>query len=420
VNASRGTADALYRRRSGRGIIDPEVRGLPATFWWLWTGMLVNRLGGFVYAFLALYLTAHRGFSPGQAGLVVALYGLGQTLAAPIGGVLADRIGRRATILLGTLGGATAMLQLGFATGTLHIVLSVALLGLVGDLYRPAVQASIADLVPPADRTRAFGYLYWAINLGWAFAATVAGIVAGWSFLGLFVGDAVTTLTFGAIIFLRVPDTRPDLATVARSGIGRDFLAPFRDRRLTGFLGTQFLVVLVFMQSPVALSLDMRAHGLSARTFGFLVALNGALIVVFQPLGMRILGRAHAPNRALALALAAVLTGIGFGVNGLAGGWPVYAVSVALWSAGEIVFSGVVPAVIAELSPPSLLGGYQGANNLSWGVATCAGPILGGAVLGHLGARALWGGCAATGLVAAALHLGRGPRAVRAAPDIPS
>jgi MFS family permease len=391
------------------------VLGFPATFWWLWIGMLVNRLGGFVYAFLALYLTARRGFSPGQAGLVVALYGLGQTLAAPIGGVLADRIGRRATILLGTLGGATAMLQLGFATHALHIILSVALLGLVGELYRPAVQASIADLVPPADRTRAFGYLYWGINLGWAFAASVAGLVAGWSFLGLFVGDAVTTLIFGAIIFLRVPETRPQQATVARGGIGRDFLAPFRDGRLTGFLGIQLLVVLVFLQAPVALSLDMRAHGLSTRTFGLLVALNGVLIVVFQPLGMRILGQGRSPSRALALA--AVLTGVGFGVNGLAGGWPVYALSVVLWSAGEIVFSGVVPGVIAELSPPSLRGGYQGANNLSWGVATCAAPILGGAVLGHLGPRVLWGGCAVTGLVAAALHLGRGQQAVRAAPE---
>jgi hypothetical protein len=37
--------------------------GLPPAFWYPWTGTLVNRLGAFVLPFLAIYLTASRGFS---------------------------------------------------------------------------------------------------------------------------------------------------------------------------------------------------------------------------------------------------------------------------------------------------------------------------------------------------------------------
>ena len=33
-----------------------DVRGLPRTYWILWTGALINRLGGFVMPLLALYL----------------------------------------------------------------------------------------------------------------------------------------------------------------------------------------------------------------------------------------------------------------------------------------------------------------------------------------------------------------------------
>ena len=46
------------------------VGGLPTAFWWLWLSTLVNRLGGFVVTFLALYLTLDRHFSPAFAGLV--------------------------------------------------------------------------------------------------------------------------------------------------------------------------------------------------------------------------------------------------------------------------------------------------------------------------------------------------------------
>ena len=33
------------------------------TFWYLWSGTLINRLGSFVLIFLAIYLTRERGFS---------------------------------------------------------------------------------------------------------------------------------------------------------------------------------------------------------------------------------------------------------------------------------------------------------------------------------------------------------------------
>ena len=34
--------------------------GLPGTFWWLWLGTLVNRIGIFVSPFLTLFLTGQR------------------------------------------------------------------------------------------------------------------------------------------------------------------------------------------------------------------------------------------------------------------------------------------------------------------------------------------------------------------------
>jgi predicted MFS family arabinose efflux permease len=80
--------------RLGRAVRD-TAGGLPGQFWALWAATLINRAGGFVIIFLALYLTAERGFSPSAAGLVVGLYGAGGAIGVTIGGYLTDRWGRR-------------------------------------------------------------------------------------------------------------------------------------------------------------------------------------------------------------------------------------------------------------------------------------------------------------------------------------
>ena len=36
------------------------IGGLPRLYWYLWTGMLINRVGGFVALVLSLYLTSDR------------------------------------------------------------------------------------------------------------------------------------------------------------------------------------------------------------------------------------------------------------------------------------------------------------------------------------------------------------------------
>ncbi len=107
------------------------LRELSPTYWTLWVGTLVNRIGGFVVPFLALYLTRERGLGTAEAGLVVSLYGAGSIASGPVGGVLADRVGRRPTMLLGLGGGSAAMLALGLAHSLPAIAAATLVLGFV-------------------------------------------------------------------------------------------------------------------------------------------------------------------------------------------------------------------------------------------------------------------------------------------------
>ena len=143
------------RRTRLPGFVHTRVGGLPRAFWALWAGSFVNRLGTMVEPFLAFYLTGARGFSLAETGAVLALFGLGSVLSQTLGGVLADRVGRRATLTGGMLATAAAMLALGYATATPVVIAVVFVLGVTIDMYRPAAQALVADLVGPADRARA-------------------------------------------------------------------------------------------------------------------------------------------------------------------------------------------------------------------------------------------------------------------------
>jgi MFS family permease len=373
--------------------------GLPATYWLLWTGTLVNRLGTFVVPFLAIYLTRERGFSVEQAGFVAALHGAGVVVSGPMGGALADRFGRRTALALGLWLGSVAMVFLGFSRDIMWIRVAAFTLGVLGDLYRPAVFAAVSDVVRPEDRTRAFGLLYWVVNVGFAISLPLAGLIAKGGFLILFLADALTTFIYGCIVWLKLPETHQHRGS-ARSVLPS--LVPFRDKTFLSFWLPNFMVAFIFFQMNVALALDLGARGMSTAQFGMVVSVNGVLIVLLQPFTGRVISRWR---RSTVLACAAALTGLGFGLHTVSFTVPLAMAAVAVWTVGEILGAAVSPSVVADLAPPELRGSYQGAFHMSWGLASCVAPAVGAWVLSRHGGAVLWGGCLLLGLIAAAWSL---------------
>ncbi|MFY1689626.1 MDR family MFS transporter [Plantactinospora sp. WMMB782] len=400
--------------RTVRNWFQDTTGGLPRTFWYLWAGTLINRLGSFVIVFLAIYLTIERGFSEFQAGLVLGLWGAGGAVGTLAGGILADRWGRRPTLLTAHLGAAAMMLALGLARDLWLVALGALLLGMFAEAARPAFGAMMVDVVPERDRLRAFTLNYWAINLGFACAAILAGLAAEASYLLLFVVDAATTVTTAMVIFLKVAETRQvrvdraGLPAPHRGGLG----SALRDRVFVGFVLLNILVALVFMQHISMLPVAMGQDGLSPSTYGSVIAVNGVLIVAGQLFVPRLIrGR----NRSRVLALAALVTGVGFGLTAFADAAWFYVLTVLIWTLGEMLNSPSNSTLIAELSPAALRGRYQGLFSLSWSVAAFVAPVAGGFVRERFGNSALWLGCAALGGVVAVAHLLSGPARERRA-----
>ncbi|WP_206739296.1 MFS transporter [Streptomyces sp. L2] len=379
-----------------RGAARETVSGLPRAFWWLWTSTLVNRLGAFVATFMALYLTLDRGYSASYAGLVASLHGLGGVVSSLGGGVMADRLGRRPTLLIAQTCTAVFVALLGFVHDPVSIAGVTFLVGLASNASRPAVQAMMADIVRPEDRVRAFSLNYWAINLGFAVSSMAAGFIAEFSYRAGFLIEAGMTLACAIVVFAKLPESRPAPSAKGKSediGLG----TVLRDRRYMAVVGLSFLVALVFQQGSVGLPVAMGRAGFSPADYGLAIAVNGILIVALQIPVTRFIE--HRDPRTL-LAVSSVLAGYGFGLTACAGSVGVFALTVCVWTLAEIVNAPTQTGFVVRLSPVHGRGRYQGMYTLSWSAAALIAPLMSGAVIDHLGADWLWGLCAAVGTVA--------------------
>lgn len=387
------------------GWLDRVAGGLPRTFWYLFAGTLINRTGSFVTLYLAIYLTLDRGESVSFAGLVVGLSGAGGTVGVLIGGQLADQWGRRATLLLANVCSAVLLVTLGFTDQHWAIAIEAAALGLFQTMPRPAYSAMMVDIVPDADRLRTFSLNYWAINLGFSLSALLAGLVAELDYLLLFLLDASTTLVAALIIFFLVPETRPAAGRRPHTGkMTRP--GPATDMAYVSFVGLTFLTALVYTQSASTLPLAMGDDGLSARTYGMVIALNGVLIVVGQLFVPKLVGRRDSSH---VLAVAALIIGVGFGLTAFAHTALMYALTVLIWTAGEMLQSPSSSTLIAKLSPADMRGRYQGLFSLAFSAAAFIAPIMGGFALQHLGARTVWLGCLGISVLTAVGNLVAAP-----------
>jgi MFS family permease len=395
------------------------VGGLPRTFWMLFSAMLVNRVGAFGLLLLPTYLTAARGTTLAVAGLVTGAYGAGGAGGTLLGGVLADRWGRKATYLAGTSAAAVLMVGLGLARPIWLIAVLAAATGLAHSLPGPATVAAVVDVLPEADRSRAFNLQFWAFNMGGAVAAALAGVIAEFSFLALFLIDATMTAVTAVLVWRLVPETLRREPTAdagprrlfpinrARAPHAADGPASgglgvvLRDRVFLTFVGLTFILALLTMQGQSILQLAMEGDGLRPSAYGMVVSLGGAMIVVGQLFVPRLIG---ARRHAVVLAAAFVLLAAGYGAVFLADRLWIYLAAASVWTVGQMLAAPPNASIIAELAPTALRGRYQGVFFLVFPAAGFVAPSLGGWSLQHLDAWH-WLVCGALGLAGAAGHL---------------
>jgi MFS family permease len=350
----------------------------------LLAGVFVNRLAGFLLIFLVLFLT-DRGFSPGQAGLALGVYGAGGVLGTFVGGWLSDRMTARATTLVSMVGTALLLVSILYLESYPLILLAVVLLSIVGVLYRPAAQSMITELVPQSQLVMVTAMYRLCLNLGTTAAPLIGVALVSISYDLLFWAEAMAALVYGLIALRYLPKREPATeasqaaaATEPRGG----YLAVFSDVRYVFYLAAVLLVMLVYIQYTAALPLAIEEAGQSLWWYGAVVALNAAVVVLLEvPLTKYVQSW---PIRLVAL--------VGFG--SIAVGYTVYAFGITpallvlgtlIWTANELIGGPTTFAWPGLVAPAHLRGRYYGAMQSAIGLGMTVGPVAGVALWDALG-----------------------------------
>jgi len=208
--------------------------------------------------------------------------------------------------------------------------------------------------------------------------------------------DGATSLLAGAVLVASA------LRVGREDGLPKTLL-PWRahaDRRFLFFLAAIFPVLVVFFQHVSSMPLFLvHELGISTAAFGFLFSINTLLIVLLE---VPLIGRTSHWSHRKTLILGALLSGAGFGAMAFATGIVFVALTVVIWTFGEMLFFPGSAACSTELAPPDRQGEYGGLYLATFSVAFAVGPG-GHAVLGRFGGRVLWGSTFLLGLLSAAM-----------------
>lgn len=375
----------------------------PKTFWTLTMVTFIDHLGRFLlFPFFALYITKKFGVGMTEVGILFALFSISAFIGSFIGGALTDRIGRRSMIIFSLLTSAFSTLAMGFVESLQAFYMIAIISGIFTDTGGPAYNAIVGDLLPEEKRATGFGILRVAFNVSAAIGPAVGGLLASRSYLALFITDAIISTITAIIVYLTIPETKPELKPgVEQESISQSFkgyLRVFRDGAFVLFMLASTLAWMTYMNMNTTLGVYLRdAQGITETGYGALISMNAIMVVFFQFWITRRLERYPAM---LMMAAGTLLFSFGFVMYGVFNNYTWFMVAMAIITVGEMITVPIANAEVINFAPEDMRGRYGAVYGLAWMLPFMIGPYLAGLLMDNYNPDWLWFACGIVGGIA--------------------
>jgi len=365
----------------------------PNPFKVLTLATFIDTLGRFLlFPFFAIYITEHFNVGLIQVGLLFSIFSAGNIFGGVIGGALADKYGRRKIILFGLIVSGISSISMGLVNDLYVFYILASVLGLLGNFGGPARQAMVSDLLPKEKRAEGFGILRVALNVSAVIGPILGGLLATRSYMFLFIADAVSSIITGIIVYLVIPETKPQRQdnkpeeTVFKTIIG--YKEVLKDSLFVLFLAISAITVIVYMQLNSTLSVFLwEVHSFPVQTFGWLLSMNAAMVVFLQFWITKKLSK-YAPMKMMALGTLFYM--IGFGMYGFVSEPYMFFVAMAILTIGEMITIPISQSAAALFAPEDKRGRYMAVFGLHWAIPNLFAVILAGLVSVILGPNWVW------------------------------
>jgi MFS family permease len=364
--------------------------GINRRMWLLAVVMLINRSGTMVLPFMTLYCK-HIGYTTGQAGIVVAVYGIGSLVGAFLGGKITDRFGFYYTQFFALFGGGVLFIVLGLMNTYLSICVCTFFLSMVNESFRPANATAIAHYSNPENRTQAFSIVRLAINLGWGVGGALGGLLASVNYHLLFWVDGFTNISAAFLLLWLLP--KVSLAKQKNITVKTTVKAKpaWADKTFMLFIGLQILFSICFFQLFTTVPLYFK-EGLHINEFwiGILMAMSGIIIALFE---MVIVFKLEGTKPYLRLmAYGTVIMAVSFFILNISfiNGFVIATVSMLLITVAEMVSMPFMNSFYISRSTEGNRGQYAGYYTMAWSAAQVIGSATGTQIAYATGFNNLW------------------------------
>ena len=376
--------------------------GLSPATWWLSLVMLINRSGTMVVPFMTLYLTQALHYKIAQAGMIMAIFGLGAICGGVLGGKLTDRFGFYNIQLSALTCGGIMFLVLGQMKSFESIAICTFVLAVLNDAFRPANATAIAQYSKTENRTRSYSLNRLAINLGWAVGGALGGIIASKNFHSLFWIDGLTNI--GSAILLRVmlsPSRNSQTPAKKEASERVKTNSAYKDKMYLWFIAMTILFGCTFFQlfavQPVFFKEQLK---LTTFFIGEIMALNGLLIALFEMTLVFTLEKKQKNVRYICVGSALVaLSFVVFNIFPGAAGLAVF--STLILTLGEMLAMPFMNSFWISRTNNNNRGQYAGLYTAAWSIAQVLGPYAGTQAVQHYSFRTLWWLVGVSGVVTA-------------------
>ena len=373
--------------------IKNSYKEYPNPFKVLVLATFIDRFGSFLlFPFFSVYLIDHFNVTIIEVGFLFAIFAGGSIIGSTIGGALTDKYGRRSMLILGLISSGIGSILMGLVDDLFLFFLIAAVLGVLGDLGGPARQAMVVDLLQEDKRADGFGLMRVAVNLSATIGPILGGFLVEQSYLLVFILDAVSSLITAVIVFVVIPETKPEKLddkpeeSVIKTLIG--YKEVLKDKIYILFLAVSGITVLVYMQMNSTLSVflwDVYAFPLG--WFGVLLSMNALMVVLFQFWITKRISK-YAPMKMMAFGT--LLYMIGFGMYGFISEPYLFFIAMAILTVGEMIVIPVSQATVARFAPEDKRGRYMAVYGFHWSIPILFGVSAASLIYVNLGPNWVW------------------------------
>lgn len=360
-----------------------DLKRFPRVFKVLVASALIENMAfGLIIPFLAIYITKDLQLEDWKAGVVLAGYMVSGVPSMIVGGMLADKIGRR-PVLLASLGlMSITILMYFFAYDFVTLLILVMADSFVGSMYMPAANAMIADVIKPLDRPRAYSALRVAWNVGVVFGPVMGLVlVAIYPIKVLFVFGALILAVAFFLNLAYIRETRPEKLESVRITF-RSVLSVSRDKAFLLLCALSAMFWFFFAQWISVLPVyATESLGISPSEWALTFALSAVMIVSLQ---LWVTSHVVRFRRSLVLALGQIIAALGFALIFLATDIYTLAGCIVVITIGEIFYMSILSAVIADMAPEVKRGLYMGFSGLVQQLGSGLGFLFGMTLYGML------------------------------------